>query len=385
MTITTPDAALAAVAATRTAAQAVVTAGDACDLATLTALGRAARDLDAIHPAAPDAEEWADVDAAFDGLVAWLGEPADTGTKAALTRDEQIKLAAAVLGRGSGRRRGDPAEFIISTFEAGLVGTVKLAWAAVKLTARVGIAAGILAGRGIALAATAAADGLVRVQGYMRADGTQVDSYERSTPKAMSQLSHMRAFAVKLAAGAPDGTIEGYGSIFNVVDSYSDIVVKGAFLDSLGRLKAEGRGVKMLWQHDQGCPIGVWDEVREDDRGLYCKGRLLLDVDKAREAYALMKAGAIDGLSIGYECRKWTHCMPDEVEGRIGAKYWAGPMGMGGQIRLIEQCDLWEISVVTFPACTPATVDAVKAARQIDLSAVAAALDRRASAIRSAA
>ena len=93
-----------------------------------------------------------------------------------------------------------------------------------------------------------------------------------------------------------DGTIEGYGSVHGNVDRGYDIVQKGAFVESL----RVNKSIKMLWQHDPRVPIGVWDSVIEDEKGLYCKGRILLDVEKGKEAYALIKSGAIDGLSIGY-------------------------------------------------------------------------------------
>lgn len=375
-----PAAALDAIGALRAAAGAVIDAGDGVGSDQLAALDSALKSVAAIAPSDPADEGWADVDAAFADLVEWLGQP-PSPSKAQLTRDEQIKIAAAAF-RVRGGRRNDLAEAIISTFEAGLVGAVKLAWATVKLTARVGIAAGILAGRGIAIAATAAADGLVRVQSYMRADGTEVGGYERARPKAM-QIAH-RPFAFKLAGVAADGTFEGYGSIFGVVDTYNDIVVKGAFAESLVRLKSEGRRVKMLWQHRHDEPIGVWDEIAEDDVGLKCRGRLLLDVQRARECYALMKAGAIDGLSIGYEATRYTNVAPEDVESRLGTKWGGYGMGTMGQIRLLEACDLWEISPVTFPACEPATVTTVKQHRagSLDLSSVASALARRGDALR---
>ena len=92
-----------------------------------------------------------------------------------------------------------------------------------------------------------------------------------------------------------DGVFEGYASVFDVVDLGMDVVAKGAFAKSLAVRKP-----KMLWQHSMADPIGVWDEIREDERGLYVKGRLLKDVQKGREAIALIKALAIDGMSIGY-------------------------------------------------------------------------------------
>ena len=131
--------------------------------------------------------------------------------------------------------------------------------------------------------------------------------------------------------------IAGYASLFDVADQGGDQVAAGAYAASLARLKAEGRSVKMLWQHDPARPIGVWDEVREDARGLYVKGRLLSDVAQAREAMALVEAGAIDGLSIGYRTKQATK----EGAGR----------------RLVE-VDLWEVSLVTFPMLPEARVAA---------------------------
>lgn len=132
--------------------------------------------------------------------------------------------------------------------------------------------------------------------------------------------------------------IEGYASRFGDADQGGDIVVKGAYGPSLCRMQAEGRQVKMLWQHDPAQPIGVWDEVREDEKGLYVKGRLLESVARAREAAALIAAGAIDGLSIGYRTLK-------------AAKTEQGR-------RLLTELELWEVSLVTFPMLPSARVGA---------------------------
>ena len=136
-----------------------------------------------------------------------------------------------------------------------------------------------------------------------------------------------------------DGTrIEGYASLFGRRDQGGDVVQKGAYAASLQRLAATGRQVKMLWQHDLTQPIGVWDEVREDAIGLWVKGHLLPEVEKGREAAALLAAGAIDGLSIGYRTVK------SERDGK-------------GQ-RQLSELDLWEVSLVTFPMQTEARVSA---------------------------
>ncbi len=136
-----------------------------------------------------------------------------------------------------------------------------------------------------------------------------------------------------------DGTtVEGYASLFGRRDQGGDVVMQGAYAASLTRLKAAGRRVKMLWQHDPALPIGVWEEVSEDDRGLYVKGRLLTNVAKGREAVALVGAGAIDGLSIGYRTIR------------------AEPDGRGA--RKLVELDLWEVSLVTFPMLPEARVGA---------------------------
>ena len=130
--------------------------------------------------------------------------------------------------------------------------------------------------------------------------------------------------------------IEGYASLFGKRDQGNDVVMAGAYGASLKRLMAAGRRVKMLWQHDPTQPIGVWDEVREDATGLWVKGRILGDVEKGREAVALLAAGAIDGLSIGYRTVK------SERDGK-------------GQ-RLLTELELWEVSLVTFPMLPEARV-----------------------------
>ena len=78
-----------------------------------------------------------------------------------------------------------------------------------------------------------------------------------------------------------DGVFEGYASVFGIVDQGMDVVARGAFAKSLGRRK-----VKMLWQHDMSQPIGVWDDIYEDERGLFVRGRIMMEVAKAREVMA---------------------------------------------------------------------------------------------------
>ena len=146
------------------------------------------------------------------------------------------------------------------------------------------------------------------------------------------ELKYARGSGLKAEGMA----IEGYASLFDRADQGGDIVRRGAYTASLARLAEGGGRVRMLWQHDPARPIGVWDKIREDDRGLWVKGHLLADVSQAREAAALIEAGAIDGLSIGYRT------VSAERDGK--------------GCRLLTEIELWEISLVTFPMLPDARV-----------------------------
>jgi HK97 family phage prohead protease len=148
-----------------------------------------------------------------------------------------------------------------------------------------------------------------------------------------------KSVACDLKAVEADGTFSGYASRFGVVDLGRDLVLPGAFRDSLGSRGA--RGIKLLFQHDPSEPIGIWLELREDASGLFVRGRILPEIARGREVLALMRAGALDGLSIGFRA----------VEGRSDAKTG---------VRRLSKIDLWEISVVTFPMQPEARIAAVK-------------------------
>jgi HK97 family phage prohead protease len=137
-----------------------------------------------------------------------------------------------------------------------------------------------------------------------------------------------------------DGLFEGYASLFHKEDMGRDVVVPGAFRESLAERGLSG--IKMLFQHDPNQPIGVWLRLYEDARGLFVRGRLMLEVAKAREVLALIRAGAIDGLSIGFRVVRGLR------DHRTG-------------IRRLEKIDLWEISIVTFPMLAEARVASLKA------------------------
>jgi HK97 family phage prohead protease len=138
-----------------------------------------------------------------------------------------------------------------------------------------------------------------------------------------------------------DGIVEGYASLFGEIDAARDMVMPGAFRQTL---KLRGlRRIPMLFQHDPAEPVGIWLELAEDDRGLKARGRLIPEVTRARELLALVRAGAIDGLSIGFRT----------VKGRVDPRT---------RVRKLDAVDLWEISIVTFPLLAGARVRAVKEA-----------------------
>lgn len=135
------------------------------------------------------------------------------------------------------------------------------------------------------------------------------------------------------------GEFEGYAAVFGNVDRGRDVIAPGAFSDSLSARPAAK--IKMLWQHDPGIVVGKWTEVYEDSKGLFVKGKLLLDIPKAKEIHSLLIAEAIEGLSIGY--RTTDYEWDDSRE-----------------VRTITKCELWEVSHVTFPMNTLAGVTSVK-------------------------
>jgi HK97 family phage prohead protease len=151
-----------------------------------------------------------------------------------------------------------------------------------------------------------------------------------------------RPFEVK--AVDEKGVFTGYGSVFGNVDSYREIVMPGAFAESLQAWKDSGKLPPVLWQHRSGEPVGPYLEMEEDTVGLRVKGQLLVDdVQRAKEARALMAAKAVNGLSIGFVTREDAY---DKVTG----------------IRKLTKLDLWEVSIVTFPANPSAQISGVKSA-----------------------
>ncbi|WP_262620805.1 HK97 family phage prohead protease [Agrobacterium pusense] len=141
------------------------------------------------------------------------------------------------------------------------------------------------------------------------------------------------------------GEIEGYGSTFGgEPDSYGDVIAPGAYSDSLAAHKSAGTMPKMFWQHDSREPIGKWFEAKEDGKGLFLRGKLNMGVQRAREAYELLKERDIDGLSIGYRIKEYS------VDTDTGV--WT-----------LEKIDLREVSIVSIGANDNATIASVKAAK----------------------
>src|ERR1700710_1055678 len=146
-----------------------------------------------------------------------------------------------------------------------------------------------------------------------------------------------KSFALELKAEGDDRTVEGWASTFGNKDAGNDIIVPGAFRESLTVRKP-----KMLWQHDTGELIGMWDAATETEKGLYVKGRFA-DTPRGNEAYTLAKMGALDSMSIGYSTLDYEYDPKTNV-------------------RTLKQLELWEVSLVTFPMNEKATITTVKSA-----------------------
>jgi HK97 family phage prohead protease len=175
-----------------------------------------------------------------------------------------------------------------------------------------------------------------------------------------------RAFPFDQTDINPNGAFNGYASVFGVQDAYDEIVMPGAFENTLAKYKQLGRMPKLLWQHRGDSPIGNWPEMHEDGRGLAVTGQLALDdnpqheVRQAREAHTLMqmRPPGLDGLSIGYKIVR----REEDTEKHV--------------TKLLE-LDLWEVSLVTFPANDAARVGEVKSVRDLEGVLRDAGLSRR--------
>ncbi len=143
---------------------------------------------------------------------------------------------------------------------------------------------------------------------------------------------------VELRAAAKEGKVAGYGSVFNVKDDYGDVVVPGAFAASLAEDRRKGRTPLMLWMHDLRMPIGRWDVVREDEKGLFVQGQIISGTQAGKEAIELLSGGAVDGLSIGFRTEEAVY----DPEAKI---------------RRVTRIRLFEVSLVSIPANPDARVE----------------------------
>lgn len=150
-----------------------------------------------------------------------------------------------------------------------------------------------------------------------------------------------KSFNLEIKAVQEDGFFSGYGAVFGNIDWYNDVILPGAFTASLAKWRAKNKMPPVLWNHNDSEPIGVYTNIYEDEKGLFVEGKLLVDdVPRAKSTHALLKAGAIDGLSIGYSTKK------------------ANQQGNG--VRELVEVDLGEISIVTQPANERSIITSVK-------------------------
>lgn len=166
----------------------------------------------------------------------------------------------------------------------------------------------------------------------------------------MSPQTKQRTFAMNVKEVQERGTFAGYLSVFDVIDSYREVVAPGAFRKTLSAWKEKERLPPLLWQHRSGEPLGPFTRMEEDKKGLYFEAQLLVDdIARAKEAYALLRSKVIGGMSIGFSV------MPDgeEYDSRAG-------------IIVLKELDLWEGSLATFPANEACQVESVKARSLIE-------------------
>jgi HK97 family phage prohead protease len=153
-----------------------------------------------------------------------------------------------------------------------------------------------------------------------------------------------------------NGIIKGYGSTFGgKPDSYGDIIAHGAFAESIVKKGRGGMGISMLYQHSADKPLGVWDTIYEDSKGLKMEGRLAMKTQLGMESYELMKLGALKGLSIGFD-------IPRTKDGKVDPSSYE--IDSKKNTRLLKKINLWEVSPVTFAANTRASITGVKGLKE---------------------
>ena len=187
--------------------------------------------------------------------------------------------------------------------------------------------------------------------------------FDREPPELRSEEEYMEKdaetyldfpFEIKANNVMENGTFEGYASTFGGnPDSHGDIIAPGAFSETIQHGGRNRNGIAMLWYHNPKEPIGVWESIIEDSKGLKVRGILDLEVQRARELHSLMRKGAIKGLSIGWD---WYRSSKGDIK---KDSYEIVENGVT-RTRLLKQLELWEISPVTFPSNKRAKVTRVK-------------------------
>jgi hypothetical protein len=172
--------------------------------------------------------------------------------------------------------------------------------------------------------------------------------------------------SAELKFAGKQGEFSGYGAYYGNKDAHGDVIAAGSSSNSLEEWKERGKWPPMLLQHggfgigaDDMLPIGEWTHMEENNRGLKVDGRLFaMNTERGQYVYEGLKSGVLDGLSIGFRVRA------EEVGEKPGE-------------RIIKDIDLWEVSVVTFPANTRARVTTVKSLTVEELRDLEVALGER--------
>ena len=154
-------------------------------------------------------------------------------------------------------------------------------------------------------------------------------------------MANFHDFDFEVKAVRDTGVFEGYGSCFNNIDGHGEIVATGAFTQSLQNHRQKGTMPAMLWQHQQDNPVGVFTAMAEDSKGLHVVGQLAMQTVKGAETFQFLKIRAVTGLSVGF-CTK-----AETRDKKTGT-------------RIINEVDLHEVSIVTFPANSEARIQTVK-------------------------
>lgn len=157
--------------------------------------------------------------------------------------------------------------------------------------------------------------------------------------------------ALRFQAPTDAGEFSGYAVLWDERNGHNEVVKRGAFSRTIAEHRQAGTKPLMLWSHDTRDIIGVWEEIREDDQGLFVRGRIVMTTTRGREVFDLLKAGAVNGLSIGFRMR-------------------GDHRGSNG-VRILTDIDVREISIVGLPSADRARITSVRSSGRSVESAAA--------------